>query len=295
MWQVRVADKIRDRSRGQITTEWFWRSSLLSPTEALQAMGKGDTAVQMATPNPNELASVAPAAQALVLPYLFSEKDTRDASVVNKLTAASTPLGAVLRSQAEQHNVLFIGGFILPSPWLFSRKVVRTPNDLRGFKLRVKGNSQLDLAIARSLGYTPTLIPANEIGTALRQGVIDGVAASFDFDLTMPDAASYLIDIGALYPQTRTIVANKTWWESVPATYEQVIATAWTEQSTLDDHQATDDDEQTTGLKKLQAAGKTVISWGPAAVDEARRLTKQAYMVARDVLGAQIYDYVVNR
>ena len=295
MWQVRTAGKISDRSAGQVTMKWFWRSSLLTPTEALQAMGKGDTTVQMATPNPNELASIAPAAQALVLPYLFSAKDTADAAIVNKLTAPGTPLGVALRRQMEQHNVLFIGGFILPGPPLFSRKLVRTPGQFRGYKLRVKGNSALDQAIARSLGYTPTLIAANEIGTALRQGVIDGVAASPGFDLTISDAAQYVIDIGTLFPQTRTIVANKTWWESLPAGYQQLLATAWTEPGTLQDHQSTDYDEQAKGLKALQASGKTMIAWTPDAVGEARKLTKQAYAVAHDVLGVQVYDYVVNR
>jgi tripartite ATP-independent transporter DctP family solute receptor len=54
-----------------------------------------------------------------------------------------------------------------------SRRPIRTPDDMRGLKLRVQ-NSDIYVAMVSALGANPTPIPYGEVYQALVQGVVDG-------------------------------------------------------------------------------------------------------------------------
>lgn len=64
------------------------------------------------------------------------------------------------------------------SRYLMSTKPVRTPEDLKGLKVRVP-NNKVAVDIMNAMGATATPMSLSEVYTALQQGVIDGVENPF--------------------------------------------------------------------------------------------------------------------
>lgn len=60
-----------------------------------------------------------------------------------------------------------------PNIFIMKEKVIRTPADLKGLKLRVAGATSADVATA--LGATPVQMPITQVYNALQTGLIDGV------------------------------------------------------------------------------------------------------------------------
>lgn len=60
-----------------------------------------------------------------------------------------------------------------PNIIIMKDKDVRTPDDLKGLKIRVSGSAAA--AAVEALGATPVQMPANEIYNSLQTGLIDGV------------------------------------------------------------------------------------------------------------------------
>lgn len=60
-----------------------------------------------------------------------------------------------------------------PNVMIMRDKVVRTPADLQGLKIRVAGATAAE--VAEALGATPVQMPINQVYNALETGLIDGV------------------------------------------------------------------------------------------------------------------------
>lgn len=83
-----------------------------------------------------------------------------------------------------------------PNVMIMGSKVIRTPADLAGLKIRVAGATAAEVAVA--LGATPVQMPINQVYNALQTGLIDGVftgsSTLIDFKL---DEVADSITLGA--------------------------------------------------------------------------------------------------
>lgn len=83
-----------------------------------------------------------------------------------------------------------------PNALIMKSKVVRTPADLKGLKIRVAGATAAEVATA--LGATPVQMPISQVYNALQTGLIDGVITGHsvlkDFKL---DEVADAITLGA--------------------------------------------------------------------------------------------------
>ena len=88
-----------------------------------------------------------------------------------------------------------------PNIMIMRDKVVRTPADLQGLKIRVAGATAAEVAVA--LGATPVQMPINQVYNALQTGLIDGVftgsSTLSDFKLDeVASAYTFGVDLGQL-------------------------------------------------------------------------------------------------
>lgn len=60
-----------------------------------------------------------------------------------------------------------------PNVFIMKEKVIRTPDDMKGLKVRVAGATAAK--VAEALGATPVQMPINQVYNALQTGLIDGV------------------------------------------------------------------------------------------------------------------------
>lgn len=83
-----------------------------------------------------------------------------------------------------------------PAVFIMKDKVVRTPADLAGLKVRVAGATAAEVATA--LGATPVQMPINQVYNAMQTGLIDGVitGASTLSDFKLDEVAN-AVTLGA--------------------------------------------------------------------------------------------------
>jgi TRAP-type C4-dicarboxylate transport system substrate-binding protein len=113
-----------------------------------------------------------------------------------------------------------------PNIMIMKDKVIRTPADLAGLKIRVAGATAADVATA--LGATPVQMPINQVYNALQTGLIDGVftGASTLSDFKLDEvAASYTLGapLGRL---TFFTVMNQAKYDALPADQKAALDAA---------------------------------------------------------------------
>jgi TRAP-type mannitol/chloroaromatic compound transport system substrate-binding protein len=122
------------------------------------------------------------------------------------------------------YNIHWLPGVDFPAEmFLWSKKPIRVPADLRGVKVRAAG---LALDVFRRLGKEAFFMPGGEIVPSLMQGVID--AAEFtqlygDIALGFHEAAKY-VNVGSrATAMTVGLEFNKTAWDKLPPDMQAIV------------------------------------------------------------------------
>ena len=158
------AARVKDLTKGQIEITAHHAGSLGGEREHVEGLLQG--AVHVASPGAAILGGWYKPAEVWTYPFMFKDvahKDRvmttlmkeygDDAAAVGKLR----PLGAIPRMPRQ----------------LTSNRVVKTPADMKGFKVRVP-ETQMWLKTFQRFGASPTPMAWPEVFAALKAGVIDG-------------------------------------------------------------------------------------------------------------------------
>ncbi|EKF18251.1 periplasmic protein [Nitratireductor pacificus pht-3B] len=152
-------------ANSDMTVEISYGSALGAPNERLNQMRRG--VIQMSDAADGNYATVFSDIQILNLPYLFTD-DTEAWALLDG------PVGAELAEELRAKTGIRVlgwwasGGFKQYS----SNKPIRSPEDMKGLKMRVLG--PLATIPVEALGASPAPISFAELYTALRTGVVDG-------------------------------------------------------------------------------------------------------------------------
>lgn len=103
-----------------------------------------------------------------------------------------------------------------PNIFIMKDRDIRTPDDLKGLKIRVSGSAAA--ALVESLGATPVQMPAGEIYNSLQTGLIDGVitGASAVGDFKLDEVANSYTLNAPLGHISFYVTMNKAKYESLP-------------------------------------------------------------------------------
>jgi TRAP-type C4-dicarboxylate transport system substrate-binding protein len=108
---------------------------------------------------------------------------------------------------------------------IFKNRHLRTPDDMKGLRIRVAGPGVYQ-DIVRSLGAAPVVFPAIEMGAALARGAMDGIVTSpGGWGKNVQDAPSASLVPGLLF-YTYFLIADKTWFDALPAVEQKALAEA---------------------------------------------------------------------
>ena len=131
---------------------------------------------------------------------------------------------------AEMDSKLQAKGFhIVTSNWLYgvrhmvTKKPVKTPEDLKGMKIRVP-NNRIQIDAMKTMGATPTPMPLAEVYPALTTGVIDGAENPIPvlYAQKHHEAAKYLILSGHL-DNVSQWVTSQTYFAKLPANVQKAL------------------------------------------------------------------------
>jgi len=159
-------DRIRNATNGRLDIKLFPANQLGSDTDLLSQIRSGG--VEFFNQASVVLSTLVPAAGIINTGFAF-----HDYNEVWK--AMDGPLGAYVRAQIEK-----VGLLTMSKPWdngfrqvTTSTKAVKTPDDLKGLKLRVPAAPMLS-SLFTALGASPTPINFNELYSALQTKLVEG-------------------------------------------------------------------------------------------------------------------------
>ena len=156
--------ELREKSGDRIGLEIFPGAQLGGEREAIENIQFGNIDLTFVSSAP--VASFAPAFYAFDIPFLFSDRaqayEILDGEIGQEILATLEPVGLVGLTYWEN-------GF---RQLTNSKKVIRTPEDLAGMKMRTMEN-EIHIAAWRTIGANPAPLAFNELFTALQQGTFD--------------------------------------------------------------------------------------------------------------------------
>ena len=156
---------LEKKSKGTLKVKIFPDGQLGSERELLELLQIGSVAatkVSAAT-----LSNFVPEYHILGIPYLFRNKE-HQFDVLE---------GEIGKSILEKGSKFWLRGLCYydagSRSFYTSNKAIRTPEDLKGLKIRVM-NNQMAINMVNSMGGSATPLSYGELYTAIQQGVVDG-------------------------------------------------------------------------------------------------------------------------
>ena len=211
-----AAGKIKDDSGGRMEITVYPSSALGQDTSMMAQTISG--ALQMYSLGGDILAPRNPSAGILNVGYTFKDSDQAWA-------AADGAVGGYFRGIAEKAGVFclekaFDHGF---REITTRTKPIRTPDDLRGFKIRLPVAPTL-ISLFKHFGASPTAINFGEVYSALQTGIVDG-----------QENPLILIDTAKFYEVQKYVsMTNHVWiciyvcfnnaaWKKLPPDIQQIV------------------------------------------------------------------------
>ncbi|OMI08617.1 ABC transporter substrate-binding protein [Bradyrhizobium brasilense] len=161
-----AADRIKEATSGRLEINLFPANQLGSDTDLLTQVRNGS--IEFFNLSSLILATLVPAAGVVNLGFLFPNYDA-------VWKAMDGELGAYIRAQIAKTPIMAVS-----KPWdngfrhiTSSGREIKTPDDLKGFRLRVPAAPNLT-SLFLALGAGPAPINFNEVYSALQTKVVDG-------------------------------------------------------------------------------------------------------------------------
>lgn len=161
---VKVVEKVNERSNGSLELQLFTSGTLPIGKDGMEQVANGSDWILV--DGVNFLGDYIPDYNAITGPMLYQSFD-------EYLKMVRTPLVENLNKQAEEKGIK-----VLSLDWLFgfrnmiTKKPVKTPEDMKGLKLRVP-NAPANLAFAKYSGAAPTPMAFSEVYLALQTNSVD--------------------------------------------------------------------------------------------------------------------------
>jgi tripartite ATP-independent transporter DctP family solute receptor len=209
---------VEKNSKGTILVEVFPASQLGSVAEQYQAVKSG--AQQLTMSSIGDLVTFWPKLATFDLPYLYRDQ--------NHLLRVAQKF-AVLSGQnemAKKTGLRVVGVRIRTPRHLTTKFPVNSLEDIKGLKIRVP-QSPVSVALWKSLGAVPTVIPGAEAYTAIATGTVDAQENPFDsiYSAKFYEVTKYCALTAHKYEMV-TMATNNKWWKSLTAIQRKIIQNA---------------------------------------------------------------------
>ena len=186
----RYAEAVKARSNGRVVIDVSYSGALGNTRETIEALKIGT--VQIVLQEANQLDVYDPLAGLASYPYLI-----RDIAHFRKLMY-ETDIGRSFHDELEKKTGFKLIGFGFRGPReIASRREIKTPDDLKGLKIRIPG-LKIFRATWEMLGANPVPMSPLEVYSALQQGVIDACENPLEAHVRSKyyEAAPYVVMTG---------------------------------------------------------------------------------------------------
>ncbi len=159
------ASELSKKSGGSLTVKLFPDGQLGTEREVLELLQIGSIA--MTKVSAAAMANFAPEYKLLGVPYLFRDKE-------HLFKVLEGEIGEKMLQAGSEYLLRGLCFYDAGSRSFYTKeKLIRTPEDLSGLKIRVM-NHKMSVDMVNALGGSATPMAYGELYTALQQGVVDG-------------------------------------------------------------------------------------------------------------------------
>jgi TRAP-type transport system periplasmic protein len=212
--------EVERNSNNRIKVELIWGGALGSPVDRMKQVMMGQ--IQGADTAEGPLATLFKPVQVFSIPYLIEDEHQGwrlyDGDFVRKINEA-------LLKQTGMRVLHWweSGGF---KQWTNSRRPVRTPDNMRGLKIRVMP-SPVFQAVVSSLGGSPTPIAFGELYGALKNKTVDGQDNALSLvDLFKYHQVQQYATVDNHVYAVSAMIINDKFHQSLPKDLQQVVENA---------------------------------------------------------------------
>lgn len=283
--------EVLERStEGRIAVEIYPNSELYGDEDELQALQSGG--VEMIAPASSKLTDIAPQVLVLDLPFIID-----DVSEVPDIISRDSAVGQGIYTNKDlaDNNMKVMGLWDNGLYQITSNKAVRTPDDLRGQRIRITP-SDIIQAYWHEWGAKTTPMAFAEVFTALQQGVVDGQFNPYSNieSQRFYEVQNYMTISNHGY-LTYVLAMNNNFFESLPDDLQQAVVEAVDEASAYNREIA--DQVNQEARKVIEDAGTTEII---ELSSEERQVFKDAVVPSvwnqfADVIGEDIIEELLAR
>lgn len=264
------------KSAPDMVVDLFLDGKLGGEKELLEMLKLGEVHIQMGTLHTTQYH---PELDAPSIPYLFP-----DYASINRFLAG--PIGDKMnQALLQKGNGVYLGIYSQGSRWTTSNKKFETLEELKGVKMRI-AEIPIWLKVWSALGAVVTPIPAPEVYSALKTGVVNGQDNMLSNILgrKIYEAQKYLINTSHLQAYV-TIMAQKTFWGKLTPQKQTAIRNAVGVATKVGDETVTKENERI--IKKLQELGLTLVQPKPEFRVKALPIIES---IAKQTLAPGVYE-----
>ncbi|MBK8635457.1 MAG: TRAP transporter substrate-binding protein [Saprospiraceae bacterium] len=243
-----MAKKVEEKSGGKLKIDIYPSGQLGSERQCLELLQIGSLAMTKVSGAVME--NFSPKIEILSLPYIF-----RDKQHIYKVLDG--PIGKQLLAECSQYWLRGLAFFDAGQRSFYTKKPVRTPEDLKNIKLRVQ-ESVTAINLVKALGASPTPISWGELYTALQQGVVDGAEnnpPSFYLSRHYEQCKYYTLNEHTAVPDM--LIMSTVFWDRLSDDEKRWISEA-AQEATIHQRELWNISEQ-EALAAVEAAGVEII------------------------------------
>ncbi len=159
-----MSDELAKETNGKISIKVYPNSQLGSEKDTIEQVKLG--ALDFIRINSGTLNTVCPAMTVPVLPFLFRDKE-------HMRKVLDGPIGDEILADCESHGLVGLAFYDSGARSFYATTPIRKIEDLKGKKIRVQ-QSDIWVSMMKLLGANATPMPAGEVFTGLKSGLIDG-------------------------------------------------------------------------------------------------------------------------
>ena len=226
----RFKELAAERSNGRIKVQTFHSGELGAEKDMYDSLQFGS--IEMGRTGSLIISAVVPQYGALEMPYVFRSQE-------HLRNVLKGPIGEEMHREILTNKGIRVLAIVNRGPRQLTTKDrdVRTPADLRGFKLRVP-EIPAYVEAWRALGASPTPMAFPEVFTGLQQGTIDGQENPLGtiFGNSLFDVQKRLIQT-AHVRGNGWMIASDRFWQSLSADDQQLIQAVANDAATHADQQ----------------------------------------------------------
>lgn len=216
-----VIAKIAERTDGAIEIQHYPQGQLATYKDGVEQVARG--AQFISVEDPSYLGDYVPDFNALVGPMLYKTFDEYEYMIQTDMVKG------MLEELEEEHRIKVLAlDYIFGFRNLKTNKVITTPDDLRGMKIRVPG-SQLFIDTLTAMGATATPLAFGETLSAVQQGVVDGLEGTMDaYGSNGSAEVAKNMALTRHFLGTCGVYINLDLFNSIPEEYQTIIQEEFT-------------------------------------------------------------------